>query len=103
MIPIATKGTSGDGPEGRRRVLYILNGWEIVLFKEDTKAYVVHSCKAEAQHTKATIVDDPAAGPRRATTSASTLEEGILQGIQCWSCKAVVPDEIITITELFNG
>ena len=104
MIPIAAKGANGDNPESLRRVLYVLNDWEIVLFKAYTKAYAVHSCKAEAQHTKATVGDDPLRpGPPRAIIKAAVLKRGMRNAIICWCCDAAVPDEIITITELFNG
>ncbi len=92
-------------PGDRRQTLFTLGKWEIVLFKSSTHAYAVHSCLPEEQIVPATVGDDPDnPGPPRAITRAESLARGARGGaVACWNCAAVVPDEILTIAELYNG
>jgi hypothetical protein len=82
----------------RRQVLFTLGRWEIVLYANYKKAYVVHSCRGE--------IPDGSGGwrsvPPRAITTyliAPTVETAAT----CWSCGDGIPDAITTITELYNA
>jgi hypothetical protein len=100
---------SPEDSEGQRQILFTLDLWEIVLFKSYTKCYAkcyaVHTCPPEEQifprgtGTLTGTVHQP-----RAITRASQMERAARgTRILCWCCEVVVPDDIITITELYNG
>jgi hypothetical protein len=99
MIPMVPKGALSNNPERSRRVLFILGAWEIVLYKDRTKAYAVHSCNGERSDFRGHATNHPP----RAVTQASVMAKSRITSIACWSCDADVPEEIITITELFNA
>ncbi len=109
MIPTTAKAINGGSPETRRRVLFTQGLWEIVMFSAHAKAYAVHSCQGEPPtlgNIKEPMVDggDPLRpGPPRAITKAATMAKARLSKIGCWSCEADVPDDIVTIAELYNG
>ena len=98
MIPIAAKGANGDGPESRRNVLFSLGSWEIVHYKNLSKAYAVHDCNANDGGM--TLVP-PSTRSTRSCTKASELN--LDKEVLCWNCFDRIPDEIITITRLYNG
>jgi hypothetical protein len=90
MIPKHPTGPLSGQPDKKRRVLFALGQWEIVSFSNREKAYAVHIC-----HNYPT--------PRAITTAPAMSRGARGEAIQCWNCFAVVPEEIITITELYNG
>jgi hypothetical protein len=87
----------------KRHVLFVLRDWEIVVYAERQKAYAVHNCHAQLldHDTKEPMVDGilKSSPPRAITRSIELLKPWVT----CWSCHARVPDEIITVTELYNG
>jgi hypothetical protein len=113
MIPKApvnnVVAVTGDS-ERRRNILFEKDNWEIVLYRNWEMAYAVHSCRAallpEGTRTKEPMVDTIATplAPRAITQNTAIVKNRTeASPILCWNCSAQVPDEIITIVELFNG
>jgi hypothetical protein len=82
----------------RRRVLFNLGRWEIVLYKNYQRAYTVHSCRGNIPDQEGVWRSSP---PRAITTYPVTPSHETSS--TCWSCGDTIPDEIITITELYNA
>jgi hypothetical protein len=99
MIPAVPKGLDPERPCKRRQVLFNLGSWEIVLYADYSKAYVVHTCRG--------MIPDGNGGlrssPPRAITGSDVLNEARTAAIQCWSCKTEVPQDLITIAQLYNA
>jgi hypothetical protein len=98
MIPKAPKNPT-ERPETRRNVLFQQESWEIVLYTNRTQAYAVHACNGD----KSTFRGHSTNHPPRAVTKASEIARARSEQIVCWSCGSALPDDIVTITELFNA
>jgi hypothetical protein len=99
MIPVIPRGTQPGAQDGRRRVLFHTGSWEIVLYKSYDKAYAVHSCNGDKSNFRGAGTRNPP----RAVTKASEIARARTTKISCWSCGSEVPEDIVTITELFNA
>ena len=81
--------------DGTKHLLFQLESWEIVKYDAYAKAYAVHNCPAGdgASPSGGNVVE----------CSEQALDEFQGKPVACWHCQDPVPDEIITITELYNG
>jgi hypothetical protein len=102
MIPKAPKNPT-ERPETRRNVLFQQESWEIVLYTNRTQAYAVHSCNGELSSFLSSFRGEATGHPPRAVTKASEIARARSEQIVCWSCGSALPDDIVTITELFNA
>jgi hypothetical protein len=101
MIPNNPKGPELIADHGaKRRVLFNLGDWEVVLYQNYTKSYVVHTCREPIEGYSPSSRD-----PDRPVAPRAIIRRATIIGspeATCWNCKAGVPDGVIAVSELYN-
>jgi hypothetical protein len=104
-VPVNNVVACPEEAEHRRRLLFQMEGWEIVQYKNYEKAYAVHQCRGEIKKVPVGRHGElPPIAPR-AITRLAEVKKGHEKAtpVLCWNCTKQMPDEIITILELFNA
>ena len=100
-IPAAPNIDTG-GPQGKRQVLFQLGSWELVVYRNQEDAVVVHTCREDESRSTPGELHGPSA--RRAVAATNKLLGWRRQSTpaKCWNCDREVPVEMLTVMRLYN-